>query len=71
MVIHLAEYDPFRDEGLAYAEKARSSGVTVACRVHPGMIHYFYAMPQAVPYARRALDEIAQDLARLLRLSGV
>ncbi len=56
--IHVAEFDPFRDEGLAYAERLNAAGVTVSSRQHAGMIHYFYAMPGAVPHAEAALRDI-------------
>ena len=54
----MAEFDPFRDEGLAYAERLASSGVAARSTTHPGMIHYFYAMPAAIPYADKALADI-------------
>ncbi len=56
--IHLAEFDPFRDEGLAYAEHLKRARVPVRGVLHPGMIHYFYAMPGAIPYAEAALRDI-------------
>ena len=56
--LHVAEFDPFRDEGLAYAERLASSGAAARSTTHPGMIHYFYAMPGAIPYADKALAEI-------------
>lgn len=61
-LLHLAEYDPFRDEGLAYAERLRAAGVPVWATVHPGMIHYFYALPRLIPYARAALAEAARQV---------
>ena len=56
--IHVAEFDPFRDEGLAYAERLRRAGAPVSGTLHPGMIHYFYALPGAIPYAGTALEQI-------------
>jgi acetyl esterase len=56
--IHVAEFDPFRDEGLAFAARLRASGGAASSTLHPGMIHYFYAMPGAIPYAETALAEI-------------
>jgi acetyl esterase/lipase len=57
-LIHVAEFDPFRDEGLAYAERLEAAGGVVSSTMHSGMIHYFYAMPGAIPYANKALAEI-------------
>jgi acetyl esterase/lipase len=55
--IHTAEFDPLRDEGEAYAERLRQAGVAVQYRCHAGMIHHFYGMAAAIPYARPALRE--------------
>jgi acetyl esterase len=64
--LHLAQYDPFRDEALAYAERLAAAGVPVRTRVHEGMIHYFYAMPRLIPNARAALAEIAAGVGAAL-----
>jgi len=41
--IILAECDPLRDQGLAYAERLRADGVAVDLRVYPGQIHAFFS----------------------------
>jgi acetyl esterase/lipase len=56
--LHMAEFDPFRDEGLDFAARLEASGGAVASRLHPGVIHYFYAMPGAISYAETALRDI-------------
>jgi acetyl esterase len=55
--IHTAEFDPLRDEGKAYADRLRRAGVSVRYTCHEGMIHHFYAMANAIPYARIALRD--------------
>ncbi|MHB8283777.1 MAG: alpha/beta hydrolase [Caulobacteraceae bacterium] len=65
--IHVAEYDPFRDEGLAFAARLRQCGTQANVHVHPGMIHYFYALPRMIPYACTALARIGADIATALR----
>jgi acetyl esterase/lipase len=60
--IHVAEFDPFHDEGVALAERLRAAGVRVELREHAGMIHYFYALPRLIPHAREALAGMARKL---------
>lgn len=61
-LIHTAEFDPFRDEGEAYAEALRGAGVDVDQVRHPGMIHYFYALARAIPYAEAAAGVIGAQM---------
>ena len=61
-LIHAAACDPFRDEALAYAAGLEAAAVEVRATVHPGMIHYFYALPRAIPYARGALAQIGAEV---------
>jgi acetyl esterase/lipase len=61
--LHLAQYDPFRDEALAFAARLTDAGVLVQAKVHPGMIHYFYALPGAIAHARVALAEMGAQIA--------
>lgn len=61
-LIHTAEFDPFRDEGEAYAEALRAAGVEAAATRHPGMIHYFYVLARAIPYAETAAAQIGVQL---------
>jgi len=65
--IHIAEFDPFRDEGHAYAVRLAEAGVQVSDIRHEGMIHFFYAIPSMIGYAEEALRlmgaGVAGDLA--------
>ena len=67
-LLHVAECDPFRDEGEAYAERLWRAGVAVQCVCWPGMIHYFYALIRGVPAAGPVVDAIGAQVA--LALSG-
>jgi acetyl esterase/lipase len=62
-LVHAAEYDPFRDEARAYAESLARAGVDVRFACWPGMIHYFYVLPRAIPAARAAVETIGAGIA--------
>jgi acetyl esterase len=64
-IVHTAEFDPFRDEGRDYVKSLLRAGVPAQERLHPGMIHYFYALPRAIPYAMIAAKMMASDLREL------
>jgi acetyl esterase len=64
--LHVAEFDPFRDEGLAFGEKLKTAGVDVNVTQHLGMIHYFYALSGAIPYADQALSRIGAEMKAAL-----
>jgi acetyl esterase/lipase len=49
--IHTAEFDPLRGDGKAYAAALERARVPVTYTCHSGMIHHFYCMAGAIPYA--------------------
>ena len=64
--IHTAAFDPLRDEGKAYADRLRQAGVEVRYTCHEGMIHHFYALGGALPYAQPALKLAAGAIKQAL-----
>jgi acetyl esterase len=64
--IHTAGFDPLRDEGKAYADALARAGVKVHYVCHEHMIHHFYAMAGAIPYAQTALKAIGADIKAVL-----
>jgi acetyl esterase len=64
--IHTAGFDILRDEGKAYADALSAAGVNVQYVCHEHMIHHFYAMGGAIPYARTALKAVGADIKAAL-----
>ena len=61
-LIHTAEYDPLCDEGALYAIELARAGVAVRHCQHPGMIHHFYGLGGAIPYAATAWAAIGAEI---------
>ncbi len=59
-----AEFDPLRDEGMAYAARLAEAGIAVDAAVAPGMIHGFFSMFQAVPDATTWIERAGANLKR-------
>lgn len=62
----VAQYDPLRDEGLAYADALKAAGVAVETELAPGMIHGFFSMFEAVPDAMPYIDRAGARLKAAL-----
>jgi len=62
-VVIVAELDPLRDEGLAYAERLRAAGVKTEVAVYQGAAHGFWWMDGEM----RQAAELTEQLARFLR----
>jgi acetyl esterase len=64
--IHTAEFDPLVDEGKTYADKLAAAGVAVEYTCHPGMIHHFFCLAGAIPYARTAIANAGAAIKQAL-----
>ncbi len=61
-LVVVCEYDPLRDEGVAYAERLQAAGVPVRLSEYQGMIHGFFRLGSVIDRARDVLDESALAL---------
>jgi acetyl esterase len=65
-----AGLDPLRDEGLAFAEALRRSGVPVRCHEYPDMPHGFLLFAGRLSRAVQGLSEIGDEIAAALQRAG-
>ena len=63
-LILLAECDPLVDEGLAYADRLRTSGVAVELDLVRGVTHDFIKMGRALDEARQAIAWLGTELKK-------
>lgn len=70
-LVVLAEHDPLRDEGVAYAKRLEAAGIPTTWRVEPGLIHGFLQLDTVSPTAARAGDRIFAETGALLRSARV
>lgn len=61
----VAELDPLRDEGLAYAERLRAAGVEVRSRLYEGAAHGFWWMDGEMKQAVELTEQIARELSEI------
>jgi acetyl esterase len=61
-LIQTAQHDPLRDQGLAYAEALRASGIDVVHTNYVDAVHGYISIPGVVPAARQAVADAAAAL---------
>jgi acetyl esterase/lipase len=61
-LVHVAEFDPLRDEGEAYAAALTQAGVRAELTVHAGLIHHFYGLGGVAPAAQAAFERVCRGL---------
>lgn len=61
-LILLAEGDPLRPDGEAYAEALRAAGVEVECCVVEGTVHGFWRWQALCGVARRTVDDVGEAI---------
>ena len=58
----MGEYDPLRDEGLAYAARLEQAGVKVKTSIYKEMPHGFFQMAGYIDDGKRAIAEVAKAI---------
>ena len=65
-VVITAEFDPLRDQGIAYARKLEAAGVDVTHTNYDGMIHAFFQLAPLCDAGKAAITQIADAAATAL-----
>ena len=63
-VVITAEFDPLRDQGIAYAQTLEAAGVDVAYINYDGMVHAFFQLAPLCDAGKDAITQIA-DAAKV------
>ncbi len=66
-LIITAEFDPLKDEGIAYAHRLKQAGVEVRHSDYEGLVHAFFTMPKLHKSCLRAYEEIKEVLKPVFR----
>ena len=65
-IVVTAEYDPLRDEGIAYAERLRAAGVAVTRRHHEDQFHDFFSFVNLIDAGNAAMAQVGAEIRTLL-----
>jgi acetyl esterase len=66
--VMVAEYDPLRDEGIAYAKKLEEAGIPVKLKVYDDQAHGFFQMFNFITTANDAIADAAREMRATLKL---
>lgn len=60
--VQVAEFDPLRDEGVAYGEALSAAGSSAQTKCYDGFIHGFFAHFDTIPPTKVAMDDACEAL---------
>jgi len=69
-VVVTAEYDPLRDDGLAYVEALRGAGVDVSHHHYEDMIHAFFTMVNLLERGDEAVARVGGEIRAAVERAG-
>jgi acetyl esterase len=65
-IVITAEYDPLRDEGIAYAQRLQAAGVPVTHRHHDDQFHDFFSFVNVIGAGNEAVEQVGEEIRALL-----
>ena len=63
-IVAVAEFDPLRDDGLAYAERLRAAGTDLTLRRYDDVFHGFFSMVNVFVRGNEAVEAVGGDIRR-------
>ena len=68
-IVITAEYDPLRDEGIAYAERLRAASVPVTHRHHEDQFHDFFSFVNLIDAGNEAVERVGAEIRTMVAAS--
>jgi acetyl esterase len=69
-IVVIAEYDPLRDEGLAYAERLREADVAVSMHRYDDMPHAFFSFVNLFQTGNEAVARVGAEVREMIAAAG-
>jgi acetyl esterase len=70
-IVAVAEYDPLRDDGLAYADRLRAAGTDVTLRRYDDVFHGFFSMVDVFERGNEAVEAVGGDIRAAISAQAV